>query len=116
MDDLHTYLLTTIYDITVILLAYPYTPKNTNIPNLLAAQHELLKANPKYKLTYEYKVITSPQIYNYYLGNVTTFIPYLVTYKKAYRLRVPWWYPCKQTDPSGPVDDVNRFILNSLKN
>jgi hypothetical protein len=116
MDDLHNYLLSTTYDITVILLAYTYTPNNKVIPNLLAAQHKKLKDNETYQLTYEYLVITSSQIYNFYLANVTTMIPYLVTYKKQYKLRDPWWFPCKQTDPAGPTEDVNRFILQSLKN
>ena len=116
MDDLRNYLLITTYDVTVILLAYEYTPNNKIIPNLLAAQHSLLQNNPKYNMTYEYIVITSSQIYKFYLANVTTFIPYLVTYKKEYKLRDPWWFPCKQTDPSGPTDDVKRFILQSLKN
>ena len=116
MDDLRKYLLTTNYDVTVLLLAYDYSPKNKIIPNLLAAQYSLLKSNPKYKLTYEYLVITSSQIYNFYLANVATMIPYLVTYKKKYKFREPWWYPCKQTNPGGPSDDVNRFILQSLKN
>jgi len=116
MDELRNYLLSTPYDVTVILLAYEYTPKNKTIPNLLAAQSILLKSNPKYNFTYEYKVITASEIHNFYLANVTTFLPYLVTYKKEYKFRVPWWFPCKQTDPSGPTDDVNRFILQSLKN
>jgi hypothetical protein len=97
-------------------LAYDYSPKNNIIPNLLAAQSTLLKSNPIYNFTYEYKVITSSQIYNFYLANVTTMIPYVVTYKKEYKLRDPWWFPCKQTDPSGPQNVVNRFILQSLKN
>lgn len=116
MDQLHTYLLHTTYDITVILLAYSYTPKNVVIPNLLADQHNKLKDNTKYKLTYEYLIITSSEIYSFYLSNVTTHIPYLITYKKAYKYRVPWWYPCKQADPNGPIDDLKRFILQTLKN
>jgi hypothetical protein len=132
MTDLQNYLSTTTYDMTIILIAYPFTPKTRTIENLLAAQYSLfkkaslgftydnvtkqLKPNKAYTYTYEYLTITAPEIYNFYLANVTTQVPYLVTYKKEYKTRTPWWYPCKQVDANSSLDDINRFIYQSLKN
>jgi len=132
MDDLQNYLSTTTYDMTILLIAYPFTPKTITIENLLAAQYSIfkktslgftydnitkqLKQNAPYTYTYEYIVVTAPQIYNFYLANVTTQVPYLVTYKKAYKTRTPWWYPCKQVDANATLDNIKRFVYQSLKN
>jgi len=119
MEELRNYLSTTTYDITFILLKNTFNTKLNFVENLISAQHRDLIQNPlngvKYTLTYEYLTITSVEILNFYLTNITTMIPYLVTYKKKYITRNPWWFPCKQTDPNGPIDDVKVFILYSLK-
>jgi hypothetical protein len=112
MTDLQSYLSATTYDITIILLTDlkqdPYIKRD------LCAQYSLLQKDKTYTLTYEYLIITSVEILQFYSINVTSTLPYLVTYKKRYN-RDPWWYPCKQAE-AGSTDNLNVFILYSLKN
>ena len=115
MDDLHTFLLNSKYDVTIILLAYPFAKPLAYIPQLIASQYATLKKSPLYFTTYQYLVITAPQITAFYLANVTTAIPYLITYKNKYLTRIPWWYPCKQVSVTSPIDDINLYIKYSLK-
>jgi 8-oxo-dGTP pyrophosphatase MutT (NUDIX family) len=65
-----------------------FNTKLNFVENLINAQHRELTQKPlngvKYTLTYEYLTITSVEILNFYLTNITTMIPYLVTYKKKY--------------------------------
>ena len=120
MEGLYSYLLNTSYDISIIMLTYTFTPKINYIQKLIAAYYNELNQNAikkklTYTLTYEYIMISSPEIINFYLTNITTNIPYLVTYKKSYiTIRNPWWYPCKQIDANAPIDDINVFIKYSL--
>ena len=114
MEQLRTFLNATTYDITFILIAYPFTPKDIYVQNLIKMEYGLLKNDPLYKLTYQFLTITSEEIIKFYLANVTTIIPYLVTYKKKYMYREPWWYPCKQVSLSSPTDDIKVYIKYSL--
>lgn len=114
MAELQTDLNATTYDITFILIAYPFTPTDVLIQNLIKLQYTILKINPLYTLTYRFLTLTSEEIRQFYLTNVTTEIPYLVTYKKKYMYRDPWWFPCKQVSLSSPIDDINVYIKNSL--
>ena len=114
MDGLRTYLNDTAYDITFILIAYPFTPADVLIQSLITLQYTILKINPLYTLTYQFLTLTSEEIRRFYLTNVTTSIPYLVTYKKRYMYREPWWFPCKQVSLSSPIGDINVYIKNSL--
>ena len=114
MSELRTHLNTTTYDITFILVAYQFTPADVLVQNLIRLQYTILKINPLYTLTYQFLQLTSEEIRQFYLTNVTTAIPYLVTYKKTYMYRDPWWFPCKQVSLSSPIDDINVYIKNSL--
>lgn len=114
MEDLYTFLSNSTYDVTIILIAYPFTKPLVYIPQLIASQYAILKKNPYYFITYQYLVITAPKITEFYLANVTTSIPYLVTYKNKYLSRIPWWYPCKQVSATSPIDDINVFIKYSI--
>jgi len=116
MAELQSYLNTTTYDITFILIAYPFTSnkKVDYVKKSILIQHTLLKLNPLYTLTYQFLTVTSDEIIKFYLANVTTEVPYLVTYKKRYKYREPWWYPCKQVALSSSVDDIGVYIKYSL--
>jgi hypothetical protein len=114
MNELRSYLNTTTYDITFILIAYPFTPADSYVQNLIKIQYSVLKLNPTYTLTYEFLTLTSDEIRQFYLANVTTEIPYLVSYKKRYITRDPWWYPCKQVSLSSTKDDISVYIKYSL--
>ena len=114
MSELRTHLNTTTYDITFILVAYPFTPADVLVQNLIRLQYTILKINPLYTLTYQFLQLTSEEIRQFYLTNVTTAIPYLVTYKKTYMYRDPWWFPCKQVSLSSPIADINVYIKYSL--
>jgi len=117
VSELQTYLSTTKYDITIILLATPTTRQDPYITKQICAKYLSLKQDPPhgtiYNLTYEYITVTSTEILQFYSTNVTTTLPYLVTYKKRYIGREPWWYPCKQSETTV---DLDIFILYSLKN
>ena len=119
MTDLYNYLTTTTYDITFVLIAYPFSlSANKRIIDIvqlnILKEYSILKINPLYTVTYEFLTITSDEIAQFYLANVTTEIPYLITYKKKYITREPWWYPCKQVSLSSPIDDINVYIKYSL--
>ncbi len=114
MAELQTDLNATTFDITFILIAYPFTPADVLVQSLINLQYTILKINPLYTLTYRFLTLTSEEIRRFYLTNVTTEIPYLVTYKKKYMYRDPWWFPCKQVSLSSPIADINVYIRNSL--
>ena len=119
VGGLQTYLKNTTYDITVILITPPEKRVNPSIHHSLCAQHLILKQEPhhdmQYNLTYEYLILDSIELIHYYTNHVTSTIPYLVTYKKKYANREPW-YPCKKADPNSTRDDLKVFYLYSLKN
>lgn len=116
MSELQTYLNNTTYDITFILIAYPFTSnkKVDYVTKSILQQYTVLKINSTYTLTYEFLTITSDEIIRFYLANVTTEVPYLVTYKKRYMYREPWWFPCKQVALSSSTDDISVYIKYSL--
>lgn len=114
MTELRADLNATTYDITFILIAYPFTPADVLIQKLIDIQYTILRIDPLYTLTYRFLTLTSDEIRQFYLTNVTTSLPYLVTYKKKYMYRDPWWFPCKQVSLSSPIDDINVYIKYSL--
>ena len=63
MDELHNDLNTTTYDITFILIAYPFTPTDTLVQNLIKKQYSILKIKPLYTLTYQFLTLTSEAIW-----------------------------------------------------
>ena len=72
MTDLYNYLTTTTYDITFVLIAYPFSlSANKRIIDIvqlnILKEYSILKINPLYTVTYEFLTITSDEIAQFYL-------------------------------------------------
>ena len=112
--DLKNYLENTPFDITIIYVSYTDVADNVSLRTTANLIYRRLRSNPLYTLTYELLLISTPEIKSFFLKNITTELPYLVSYKKRFK-RELWWLPCKEADPNGLIINLRRFIIESLE-
>jgi hypothetical protein len=118
MAQIYNHLNSTTADFTIIYLSYTNDTYATALSAIIEKQYlEIKAANPSYNYTYEYLIIyDKPQINTFFVNNIASTLPYLLSYKKKYVNRTPWWTPCKklEIDIRVPQNVLYGFISYSL--
>ena len=118
MGQLYNHLNSTTADFTIIYLSYTNDTYATALSAIIEQQYQIIKAaNPSYNYTYEYLIIyDKSEINTFFINNIVSTLPYLLSYKKKYVIRDPWWTPCKkiEIDIRVPQNVLYKFISYSL--